>query len=318
MAPIADLLPTATSRFGGLLGRAAREARRTREEREEPAMTNPEKVMPEPKKRKRHYYGMPADISTYTPEQWNEFSTMLAEAVINDLKNNGAWPDSVDPTPVDGKNGGENMNEVQIPHVTLGDQYFKAIAYAAEAHRDQVRKSTNIAYISHPLGVSALLLEVGGDEDQAIAGLLHDVAEDCGGEDRLLEINQLFGDRVSQIVRGCSESLVASDVEKAPWLERKEAHIEHLKSGDFDTLLVTAADKTHNARAIATDIQSAGNKVWERFNKQATPKLILWYYNSIYEVLENGGVTAALLNPLRTAIGIMESSVESDGFKADD
>ena len=318
MAPTADVLPTATTRFGGLLGRAARDARYSREEPEGHAMTKQENSAPEPKKQKRHYYGMPADIGTYTPEKWHEFSTMLAEAIINDLKNDGAWPESVDPTPVDQKNRGENMNELQNPHVTLGDRYFKAIAYASEAHRDQVRKSTNIAYISHPLGVSALVLEVGGDEDQAIAGLLHDVAEDCGGEDRLLEINQLFGDRVSLIVRGCSDSLVASDVEKAPWLDRKKAHIEHLKFSDFDTLLVTAADKTHNARAIATDIQSIGNKIWERFNKQATPKLILWYYNSIYEVLEDGGVTAALLNPLRTAIGVMENSIESDGFNVND
>ena len=318
MAPTADVLPTATTRFGGLLGRAARDARYSREEREGHAMTKQENSAPEPENQKRHYYGMPADIGTYTPEQWHEFSTTLAETIINDLKNDGAWPESVAPTPGDQKNRGENMNELQNPHVTLGDRFFKAVSYAAEAHRDQVRKSTNIAYISHPLGVSALVLEVGGDEDQAIAGLLHDVAEDCGGETRLLEIDQLFGHRVAQIVRGCSDSLVASDVEKAPWLDRKKAHIEHLKFSDFDTLLVTAADKTHNARAIATDIQSIGNKVWERFDKQATPKLILWYYNSIYMVLEDGGVTAALLNPLRTAIGVMENSVESDGFNVND
>jgi (p)ppGpp synthase/HD superfamily hydrolase len=198
------------------------------------------------------------------------------------------------------------MTQVQTPHVYLSDRFFQAMAYAADAHKEQVRKSTNIAYISHPFGVASLVLEAGGDEDQAIGGLLHDVAEDCGGEPRLAEIAEMFGDRVAHIVRGCSDSLVADDNEKAPWRDRKEAHIKHLKSSDTDTLLVTAADKTHNARAIATDIQSIGNKVWERFNSDQ--EQIIWYYNSTYQVLADGGVTPALLNPLRAAIGVMEVS----------
>lgn len=197
------------------------------------------------------------------------------------------------------------MKETQTPHVYLSDRFFQAMAYAAEAHREQVRKSTNIAYISHPFGVAALVLEAGGDEDQAIAGLLHDVAEDCGGEDRLIEIARLFGDRVEHIVRGCSDSLVADEVSKAPWMLRKEEHIEHLKTSDADTLLVTAADKTHNARAIATDIQSIREEVWERFN--ASQGEIIWYYNTIFWALSEAGVTEALLNPLRAAIDVMEN-----------
>ena len=195
------------------------------------------------------------------------------------------------------------MTEVKKPHVYLTDKFFKAMEYASEAHKEQVRKSTNIAYISHPFGVAALIIEAGGDEDQAIAGLLHDVAEDCGGESRLAEIAQLFGDRVANIVRGCSDSLVVEETQKVPWRERKVVHIEHLRSSDADVLLVTAADKTHNARAIATDIQSIGSKVWQRFN--ANQEQILWYYNSVYTVLSDGGVTPNLLNPLRTAIEIM-------------
>ncbi len=198
------------------------------------------------------------------------------------------------------------MTEVKKPHVYLTDKFFKAMEYASEAHKEQVRKSTNIAYISHPFGVAALIIEAGGDEDQAIAGLLHDVAEDCGGESRLAEIAQLFGDRVANIVRGCSDSLVVKETQKVPWRERKVVHIEHLRSSDADVLLVTAADKTHNARAIATDIQSIGSKVWQRFN--ANQEQILWYYNSVYTVLSDGGVTPNLLNPLRTAIEIMEKS----------
>lgn len=189
------------------------------------------------------------------------------------------------------------------PHVYLTERFFDAMSYATFWHKEQVRKSTNISYISHPFGVAALVLEALGDEDQAIAGLLHDVAEDCGGEERLVEITERFGARVAHIVRGCSDSLVANDEAKAPYLERKGAHIKHLRDSNADILLVTAADKTHNARAIASDIQSIGNAVWDRFN--ADQEQILWYYNSIYAVLQDGKVTPTLLNPLRTAIGIM-------------
>jgi (p)ppGpp synthase/HD superfamily hydrolase len=198
------------------------------------------------------------------------------------------------------------MTETKKPHVYLTDRFFIAMAYASDAHKEQVRKSTDIAYISHPFGVASLVIEAGGDEDQAIAGLLHDVAEDCGGEQRLTEIAEKFGDRVAHIVRGCSDSLVVEEDKKAPWRDRKEAHIEHLRSSNADVLLVTAADKTHNARAISTDIQSIGNKVWDRFNSDQ--EQILWYYNSVYKVLLDGGVTSTLLNPLKTAIGIMEKS----------
>ena len=204
------------------------------------------------------------------------------------------------------------MTETMKPHVYLTDRFFAAIAYAADAHKEQVRKSTNIAYISHPFGVASLVLEAGGDEDQAIAALLHDVAEDCGGEPRLADIAEKFGDRVAHIVRGCSDSLVVDEAGKAPWKERKQAHLEHLNSADWDTLLVTAADKTHNARAIATDIQTIGDKVWERFN--ASQEDIIWYYNSIFWVLNDGEIPLTLLAPLRAAIRVMnnDDSLEDD------
>jgi (p)ppGpp synthase/HD superfamily hydrolase len=192
------------------------------------------------------------------------------------------------------------------PSTYFTKRFTSALDYAIQWHQDefhQVRKSTSLNYLCHPIGVASLVLEAGGDEDQAIAALLHDVAEDCGGEERLLEIADKFGDRVAHIVRGCSDSLVADEANKAPWRERKEAHIAHLSAADMDTLLVTAADKTHNARAIATDIQSIGNEVWKRFN--ASQDEIIWYYRSVLEVLAKGGVTPALLNPLRAAIQVM-------------
>lgn len=190
------------------------------------------------------------------------------------------------------------------PAVRLSIQYYRAFEYANQWHRDQARKSTNLPYILHPMGVASLVLEAGGDEEQAIAALLHDVPEDCGGEARLTEILEMFGPRVEAIVRGCSDSLVAEKEEKAPWRERKQAHIDHVATAHMDTLIVTAADKTHNGRAIATDLQTIGNEVWDRFN--ASRDDIIWYYSTFYTELEKRGVTPALLNPLRTAIEAMK------------
>jgi (p)ppGpp synthase/HD superfamily hydrolase len=190
------------------------------------------------------------------------------------------------------------------PSVQLSIQYYRAFEYANQWHRDQARKSTTLPYILHPMGVASLVLEAGGDEEQAIAALLHDVPEDCGGEIRLTEIFEIFGPRVERMVRGCSDSLVAEREDKAPWRERKQAHINHIATADMDTLMVTAADKTHNGRAIATDLQTIGGAVWDRFN--ASREDIIWYYSTFYSELAKRGVTPALLNPLHTAIEIMK------------
>jgi len=196
------------------------------------------------------------------------------------------------------------MSNSEKPTTYLTGRFQKAMAYATELHKDQTRKSTDITYICHPFGVASLVLEAGGDEDQAIAALLHDIPEDCGGEPRLKEILEIFGPRVEKIVRGCSDSLVEDPEEKAPWKERKEVHINHLNDADLDTLTVTAADKAHNARSIATDLQNQGPSLWNRFN--ANQENIIWYYESVYIVLQAKGVSAALLTPLRNAIDVMQ------------
>ena len=168
------------------------------------------------------------------------------------------------------------------PHVVLTPRYAEAVQYASELHANQTRKSTNIAYISHLLGVSSLVLEAGGDEDMAIAALLHDGPEDQGGQATLDEIKIRFGDRVANIVEGCSDSLVEDPDNKAPWRQRKEEYLAHLKDADEDTLTVSLADKLHNARAIATDLVITGPSTWDRFN--ASAEEILWYYESIADI----------------------------------
>jgi (p)ppGpp synthase/HD superfamily hydrolase len=188
------------------------------------------------------------------------------------------------------------------PEVYLTKRFIEATAYAIEMHKDQSRKATSITYISHPLGVASLILEAGFDEDLAIAGLLHDVAEDCGGEPRLVEISSRFGLRVEKIVRGCSDSLAENPEEKAPWRERKTKHISHLQAADDDVLIVTAADKAHNARY--------GSSTWDRFNAES-PEDIIWYYESIYGILNVREISRALLTPLRQSIDLMIDKLNS-------
>ena len=186
------------------------------------------------------------------------------------------------------------------PAITLSDRFFTAVVYATTLHRDQVRKSTTVPYICHPLGVAAILIEAGANEDQIIAGLLHDIAEDCGGEPRLEDIEKLFSKEIAEIVRGCSDSLTESESNKAPSRERKEAHLKHLETASHDVLIVTAADKLHNARAIATDLEINGSALWARFNLDQ--ESIIWYYKSVFAILEDKKITPKLLNPLATAI----------------
>ena len=160
--------------------------------------------------------------------------------------------------------------------VKLGRGFENAWLFAAQKHAGQKRKSTEIPYIAHLMSVAALVLEAGGDEDLAIAGLLHDVVEDCGGAPMLEEVRQRFGARVAHIVDGCTDAYV---VPKPPWRQRKEEYLAHLRTADEDTRLVSTADKLHNARAIFADYQQDGESVWERF--QGGRDGTLWYYRSV-------------------------------------
>jgi (p)ppGpp synthase/HD superfamily hydrolase len=165
---------------------------------------------------------------------------------------------------------------MQTSGMKLSPKFEEALVYATQAHCDQTRKKTNIPYIAHILGVTAIALEYGADETQAIGALLHDVVEDCGGAERLREIEREFGPAVAKIVEGCTDT---DETPKPPWRERKEKYIAHVASADAATVLVSASDKLHNARAILGDLRVQGDEVFERFNgkKEGT----LWYYRSL-------------------------------------
>jgi (p)ppGpp synthase/HD superfamily hydrolase len=179
-------------------------------------------------------------------------------------------------------------------------RYASAVAYAAHVHAAQVRTGANTPYISHLLGVSSLVLEAGGDEDLAIAALLHDAAEDHGGEERLADIAERFGDRVALVVRECSDSLLTEGHEKPDWETRKHAHLARLESACDDTLVVWAADKVHNARSLVTDVQINGLGELTKFHAPADR--ILWYYQENLTLVERGQVPELLRVPLRIAV----------------
>jgi GTP pyrophosphokinase len=174
--------------------------------------------------------------------------------------------------------GGKRGNAIK-----LGPRFLRAFLFAAEKHAGQVRKASTTPYIAHLMGVSSLALEFGGDEDMAIAALLHDVVEDCGGAPMLKEVKRRFGSRVAKIVDGCTDS---DRDPKPPWRERKETYIRHLKGADADTKLVSAADKLHNVRSILSDYREVGESIWARFNggREGT----LWYYRALLKEFQRG------------------------------
>lgn len=191
---------------------------------------------------------------------------------------------------------------IPLPNASrLGPRFREAFDFAAEKHAGQTRKRTGVPYISHLMAVAALVLEAGGDEDHAIAALLHDVVEDCGGHPVLEEVRARFGDRVATIVQGCTD---AYTIPKPPWKQRKIDYLALLRESGDDIRLVSAADKLHNVRTILADYRAEGDSVWARFSghREGT----LWYYRAVLDVLLEGNPNR-LTGELRRAVEELES-----------
>jgi (p)ppGpp synthase/HD superfamily hydrolase len=186
----------------------------------------------------------------------------------------------------------------------LTERFDEALAYVAHLHRTQLRKGGDIPYLGHLLSVSSLVIEGGGTETQAIAGLLHDAVEDQGGAPILAEIRAKFGEDVATIVDQCSDTDV---VPKPPWKARKEAYIAHLDTASDDTILVSLADKLDNARALLRDYRIVGAELWQRFSVN-DPKEHLWYYRSLLEVFQDRNQTW-LVDELDRVITTLEESI---------
>jgi (p)ppGpp synthase/HD superfamily hydrolase len=194
-------------------------------------------------------------------------------------------------------------NQVASPRLT--PKFTEALGYAARIHATQTRKASEIPYLGHLLSVAGLVIEADGSETQAIAALLHDAAEDQGGEPTLAEIEQKFGAGVASIVAECSDTFEAK---KPPWRERKERYIDHLRGATDDAVLVSLADKLDNARAILRDFRTLGNEVWQRFSVH-DPQLHLWYYRSLLDVFARR-TDSWMVSELRNVIGALEQEME--------
>jgi (p)ppGpp synthase/HD superfamily hydrolase len=178
----------------------------------------------------------------------------------------------------------------------LGERFERALVLAAQLHRDQVRKGTGVPYVSHLLAVAALVLEHGGDEDEAIAALLHDAPEDQGGHPTLARIHAEFGPRVAALVEGATDTF---ETPKPPWRARKERYLAHLADSagaDAGALRLALADKLHNARITLADLHKLGPEVWERFSGKRDGTL--WYLKSVAAIGRSHGAHFDLLDQL--------------------
>jgi GTP pyrophosphokinase len=186
--------------------------------------------------------------------------------------------------------------------VPLTPRFTEALVFAVNLHRDQLRKGpTPIPYLGHLLSTAGTVVDFGGNEDEAIAALLHDAVEDQGGPPTRQIIERLFGGNVAEIVDGCSDT---DEDPKPPWQARKERYIAHLRHASPSILLVAAADKLANARSLLTDVREIGDAVWSRFT--GTKEQSLWYYREIVRTLRGTAVNPALLRELECTVTELE------------
>lgn len=212
-----------------------------------------------------------------------------------------AAPDPGVPFPPTGGAGGPPAG------VTPGRRFVEGVAYAAWLHDGQRRKATAVPYLSHLLAVSSLVLEDGGSEDEAIAGLLHDALEDHGDQTSADEIRRRFGPTVARIVLGCSETTGGP---KPPWRQRKQASLEHLAAAEPDVVRVSLADKLHNARAVVADYRRLGERLWSRFNAGRDAQM--WYYRSLAAVFARHS-DSAMADELTRLVAELEDLVAATG-----
>ncbi|MCL1471801.1 HD domain-containing protein [Argonema antarcticum] len=185
----------------------------------------------------------------------------------------------------------------------LSERFTEALVFATQLHANQVRKGSGVPYVAHLLGVASIALEYGANEDEAIAALLHDAIEDQGGAATRSEIRRRFGDTVTAIVDGCTDS---DTTPKPPWRQRKEAYIAHIPTASPSVLLVSASDKLHNARSILKDYRILGESVWERFKGGREGSL--WYYRALVNAFRKAW-SSPLIDELERVVSELEDLV---------
>ena len=193
----------------------------------------------------------------------------------------------------------------------LTDRFDRALIYATAVHGGHVRKGTATPYVAHLLMVAGLVLEHGGSEDEAIGALLHDAAEDMGGEGRLNDIEARFGRAVRDIVHGCSDTF---ETPKPSWLERKIDYVSRVeKETSASVILVSAADKLANASAILSDYRKCGDTLWTRFNKDAGKDGTIGYYRGLVTAYQAIGLHPRLVSDLAIVVDQIEVAAKHRG-----
>lgn len=190
--------------------------------------------------------------------------------------------------------------------IELTPRFSAALDMALELHHNQRRKGTEIPYMAHPLAVSALVLEHGGDEEEAVAALLHDAVEDAGGQSTLERIREYFGGRVAEIVDGCSDATSRSCSCGPDWYQHKQTYLNRLQQAPEPVRLVLGADKLHNLTAILHDYRMVGDQIWDRFKGGRNG--MLWYYSSLCEMFLRHG-PRAIGDELKRNLELLEREV---------
>lgn len=188
----------------------------------------------------------------------------------------------------------------------LTDRFAEAFEYSFNLHQGQARKIRHTPYISHPMAVASVVIEGGGDEDEAVAALLHDIIEDCGGQPREQEIRSRFGDRVADIVVAVTDAWTTP---KPPWRQRKEATIEHLESANSSVRLVKSADLLCNIRSLIAEYHERGEAVWQHF--RAGREGTLWYFRAAAAAIRQSGGTPQL-NQVESEIERFEQMIATE------
>lgn len=188
----------------------------------------------------------------------------------------------------------------------LGRRFTDALSLASELHAGQTRKASKVPYLSHVLAVAATVLEYGGNEDVAIAALLHDVVEDCGGMSVAEVIHQRFGEHVLSIVLGCSDT---TESPKPPWKERKDRYLEHLAEASPEVHLVSAADKLHNLQSLLREESRLGTALWSHF--RAGRDGTLWYYETLVGIFRDTTLPPQLIGELAAHASALRERIQA-------
>ena len=192
----------------------------------------------------------------------------------------------------------------------LTARFEEAVTYAMVVHGTATRKGSGVPYVSHLLQVAGLVLQYGGNEDEAIGALLHDAVEDGGGLPQLRDIEDRFGAPVARIVHGCSDSF---ETPKKPWLERKAQYIGRIPDEPASVVLVSAADKLHNVTAILSDYRERGDALWSVFNTDAGQSGTIGYYRGLVAAYTATGHHPRLIRDLDVAVSQLEAATGCQG-----